>query len=203
MTEKLLDGVWKQMQLAKGLDDSDKDIYIFGIYQGAILLLNICTALLIGIILNMFLEITLYLIFFLPLRIFAGGYHAKTQLRCYIMSTVTNVFILFGIRYLNQNQSIWELLLFIVAFCVIWKLVPVADANKPLLPLEQSKYQKKVRGTLVLIAAIAALAYITNIHMVTAVVEMSVCFLSVILVMGVIKNKKILKNQEQELINAA
>ncbi len=186
------------MQLAKGLDDSDKDIYIFGIYQGAILLLNIVTALSIGIILNMFLEIVLYLIFFLPLRIFAGGYHAKTQLRCYIMSTVTNVFILLGIGFLQHNKSIWELLYFIISFCVVWRLVPVADANKPLLPEEHLKYQKKVRGTLVLLASIAALAYVSGIEVVTAVIEMSVCFLAIILLMGILKNRKILKTRENE-----
>lgn len=190
MTEKLLDGIWKQMQLSKGLDDSEKDIYIFGLYQGAILLLNICTALIIGVILNMFLEIVVYLICFIPLRIFAGGYHAKTQLRCYIMSSVTTVFILLGIRYLQQYNSIWEFICYVLAFGIIWRLAPVADANKPLLDEEQISYRKKVRRNLVFLTAIAVLFYFLREPMVMAVIEISVCFLSIILIMGLYKNKK-------------
>ena len=190
MTEKLLDGIWKQMQLSKGLDDSEKDIYIFGLYQGAILLLNICTALIIGVILNMFLEIVVYLICFIPLRIFAGGYHAKTQLRCYIMSSVTTVFILLGIRYLQQYNSIWEFICYVLAFGIIWRLAPVADANKPLLDEEQISYRKKVRRNLVFLTAIAVLFYFLREPMVMADIEISVCFLSIILIMGLYKNKK-------------
>lgn len=178
------------MQLSKGLDDSEKDIYIFGLYQGAILLLNICTALIIGVILNMFLEIVVYLICFIPLRIFAGGYHAKTQLRCYIMSSVTTVFILLGIRYLQQYNSIWEFICYVLAFGIIWRLAPVADANKPLLDEEQISYRKKVRRNLVFLTAIAVLFYFLREPMVMAVIEISVCFLSIILIMGLYKNKK-------------
>ncbi|MEA5055961.1 accessory gene regulator B family protein [Anaerotignum propionicum] len=197
MTEKLMDGIWKQMQLSKGLQEDDKDIYLFGVYQGAILLLNICTALLIGVALNMLLEIVIYLICFLPLRIFAGGYHAKTQLRCYIMSSFTTVIILLGIQFLQQQESIWEFLSYIVSFGIIWRFAPVADANKPLLEKEQVIYQKKVRKVLLLLTGIAALTYFLGFNIISTVIEVSVCFLSVILLMGIYKNKIHCNNIEE------
>ncbi len=192
-----MDGIWKQMQLSKGLQEDDKDIYLFGVYQGAILLLNICTALLIGVALNMLLEIVIYLICFLPLRIFAGGYHAKTQLRCYIMSSFTTVIILLGIQFLQQQESIWEFLSYIVSFGIIWRFAPVADANKPLLEKEQVIYQKKVRKVLLLLTGIAALTYFLGFNIISTVIEVSVCFLSVILLMGIYKNKVHCNNIEE------
>ncbi len=192
-----MDGIWKQMQLSKGLQEDDKDIYLFGVYQGAILLLNICTALLIGVALNMLLEIVIYLICFLPLRIFAGGYHAKTQLRCYIMSSFTTVIILLGIQFLQQQESIWEFLSYIVSFGIIWRFAPVADANKPLLEKEQVIYQKKVRKVLLLLTGIAALTYFLGFNIISTVIEVSVCFLSVILLMGIYKNKIHCNNIEE------
>lgn len=200
MTEKLLDGIWKQMQLSKGLEESEKDIYIFGVYQGAILLLNICTSLIIGVILNMVLEIIVYLVCFIPLRIFAGGYHAKTQFRCYIMSSFTTVIILLGIGFLQEKDSVWELICFVISLGIIWRFAPVADANKPLLCDEQVSYQKNVRRILILLAGIAGLSYFMGGQMITAVIEVSVCFLSVILIMGLYKNKKHMKNDEMELL---
>lgn len=184
-----MDGIWKQMQLSKGLQEDEKDIYLFGVYQGAILLLNICTALLIGVALNMLLEIVIYLICFLPLRIFAGGYHAKTQLRCYIMSSFTTVIILLVIQFLQQQESIWEFLIYFVSFGVIWRYAPVADVNKPLLENEQVNYRKKVHKVLLLLTGIAALTYFLRFDIITTVIEVSVCFLSVILLMGIYKNK--------------
>lgn len=192
-----MDGIWKQMQLSKGLQEDDKDIYLFGVYQGAILLLNICTALLIGVALNMLLEIVIYLICFLPLRIFAGGYHAKTQLRCYIMSSFTTVIILLGIQFLQQQESIWEFLSYFVSFGIIWRFAPVADANKPLLEKEQVNYQKKVRKVLLLLTGIAALTYFLGFNIITTVIEVSVCFLSLILLMGIYKNKTHCNNIEE------
>lgn len=192
-----MDGIWKQMQLSKGLQEDDKDIYVFGVYQGAILLLNICTALLIGVALNMLLEIVIYLICFLPLRIFAGGYHAKTQLRCYIMSSFTTVIILLGIQFLQQQESIWEFLSYFVSFGIIWRFAPVADANKPLLEKEQVNYQKKVRKVLLLLTGIAALTYFLGFNIITTVIEVSVCFLSLILLMGIYKNKTHCENIEE------
>ncbi|AMJ40806.1 accessory gene regulator B [[Clostridium] propionicum DSM 1682] len=185
------------MQLSKGLQEDDKDIYLFGVYQGAILLLNICTALLIGVALNMLLEIVIYLICFLPLRIFAGGYHAKTQLRCYIMSSFTTVIILLGIQFLQQQESIWEFLSYIVSFGIIWRFAPVADANKPLLEKEHVIYQKKVRKVLLLLTGIAALTYFLGFNIISTVIEVSVCFLSVILLMGIYKNKVHCNNIEE------
>lgn len=196
-----MDGIWKQMQLSKGLQEDDKDIYLFGVYQGAILLLNICTALLIGVALNMLLEIVIYLICFLPLRIFAGGYHAKTQLRCYIMSSFTTVIILLGIQFLQQQESIWEFLSYIVSFGIIWRFAPVADANKPLLEKEHVIYQKKVRKVLLLLTGIAALTYFLGFNIISTVIEVSVCFLSVILLMGIYKNKVHCNNIEESECN--
>ena len=196
MTDKLMDGIWKQMQLSKGLQEDDKDIYLFGVYQGAILLLNICTALIIGIILNMITEIIVYLICFLPLRIYAGGYHAKTQLRCYIMSTITTALLLLGIQFLQEKESMLEIICFTISFGVIWKYAPVPDANKPLQGNEQKNYQKKVRRILLILTGVSVVAFFMKIQLVVAVIEMSVCFLSVILLLGLAKNRKTAKLQK-------
>ena len=120
-----MENVWKEIKAAGNVDEEDKEIYLFGIYQGLIFLLNVVTALLTGIILDMFLESVLFLICFIPLRIFAGGYHAKTQFRCYVMSTVTTVILLYLIAFLQKNMGVDVIAVYIVAACIIWKFAPV------------------------------------------------------------------------------
>lgn len=62
----------------------DAKIYIYGINQILTYVINVFSALIIGAILGVFLEITVFMAAYIPLRSFAGGYHAKTPLRCYI-----------------------------------------------------------------------------------------------------------------------
>ena len=188
MTEKIMENVWKGIKTTGNVDEEDKEIYLFGFYQGLIFLLNLVTALLTGIILNMFLESVLFLICFIPLRIFAGGYHAKTQLRCYVMSTITTVILLYLIAFLQKNMGVEVTALYIIAACIIWKLAPVQDKNKPLDLDEQKKYRKRVRSLLIIISCISGCLYFWGNHVVPAVVVSVVCQLSIVLVWGKLKN---------------
>lgn len=203
MTEKIMENVWKKMKAAGNVAEEDKEIYLFGFYQGMILLLNIVTTLSIGIILNMFLESILFLICFIPLRIFAGGYHAKTQLRCYIMSTITTVFILNLIALFHDLVGIIGIVCYITALCIIWKLAPVPDKNKPLDWEEETAYRKKVHKILIILTGILGISYFFENRMISSVIEVSVCFLSIILVMGVLKNKKLQKGCYKDMENEA
>lgn len=189
MTKKIMENVWKQMQHASNIDEDDKEIYLFGFYQGLILLLNIVTTLVIGIILNMFVESILFLIFFIPLRIFAGGYHAKTQLRCYVMSTITTVLILYLILFLQENMGVIIMAGYVLSLCVIWKLVPVQDKHKPLDSKEQIKYRKRVHKLLVFITGILGCLYFFGNQMIPSVMISVVYQLTIVLILGEWKNK--------------
>lgn len=189
MTEKIMENVWNGMKTACDVPEEDKEIYLFGFHQGLIFLLNMATALFTGIILDMFLESILFLLCFIPLRIFAGGYHAKTQFRCYVLSTITTFVLLYLIGFLQENLGVETMALYIVSACMIWKLAPVQDKNKPLDADEQRKYRKRVHNLLISISCIAGLFYFWGNDVVPAVALGAVCQLAVILVWGKWKNK--------------
>ncbi len=188
MTEKIMENVWKGMKTADNVHEEDKEIYLFGFYQGLIFLLNLATALFTGIILDMFLESVLFLVCFIPLRIFAGGYHAKTQLRCYVMSTITTIILLYLIGFLQKNMGVKAITLYIISACIIWCLAPVQDKNKPLDLDEQKKYRKKVHSLLLFISFISGVFYFWGNNILPAVAVGVVCQLAIILVWGKYKN---------------
>ena len=126
-------------------------MYLFGFTQGIILLLNIITSLCIGIMMNMLLEVIIYMSCFIPLRIYAGGYHAKTQLRCYVMSSITTVIVMYLSNILQRNSGLVEPIVNIISVCIIWSLAPVEDNNKMLSIEERLVYRKKVRSILTLL----------------------------------------------------
>lgn len=187
--EKIKNIIWIRMKEAKELTDEDKEIYLFGLIQGVIFLLNTFTALCIGMILNMLIEVIIYLVCFIPIRIFAGGYHAKTQFRCYIMSTVTTFVALRLIKFLQISNSIFEIVVLIISIIIIWNLSPIEDDNKPLTKEEYSIYKIKVRKLISIILGVLIFSFIINNQLILSSIQAAIFILSLVIIIGAIKLK--------------
>lgn len=60
----------------------EKDLVVFGLVQGAYTLVEMLGIIIIGAVLNLFLESLIILAAFVAIRIYAGGYHANTPFVC-------------------------------------------------------------------------------------------------------------------------
>ena len=63
--------------------ETEKDIYQYGIECIYLMIINYLSLFVIAIIMGMFKELLLLSCSFIPLRKNAGGFHAKTKIRCY------------------------------------------------------------------------------------------------------------------------
>jgi accessory gene regulator B len=63
----------------------------------------------IGLALSFLAESMVFLATYMLIRTYAGGYHAKTQLGCYIFSTVAVTVILLGIKHITFSCFIYLL----------------------------------------------------------------------------------------------
>ena len=66
------------------IEEEDKEIYSYGFNQILFIMLNFITILIIGILFNMLFETIIFMSTYIPIRIYAGGYHARKQTKCYI-----------------------------------------------------------------------------------------------------------------------
>ena len=103
---------------------------------------SICTmtfvTLLMGCIFQVFFQSIIFLVCFIALRKYAGGYHADTQNRCYVISTAIIAVALLAIRYIEIF-----ILLQSLNFILLYFLVPVDNKNHRLEYWEKEKYGKK------------------------------------------------------------
>ena len=104
--------------------EEDAEIYIYGINQILVSVLNVSSALIIGLIFDMFLESVIFMAAYIPLRSFAGGYHAKTPVRCYILSLIMITVVLAGTKYLPFTNVVYYVIL-AVAVLIVLLLSPV------------------------------------------------------------------------------
>lgn len=117
----------------KIVDIEKREIYIYGL---EVILLNgglLITFLIISLLCGEMVNFLAYLIFFLPMRLFSGGYHAETSERCFILST-----IMFGAS-IAASKLIPLLYIFntgkiigAVSVLVILVLAPLINENNPL-----------------------------------------------------------------------
>lgn len=122
----------------------DVELYSYGLSQGLLFLLNIATALLVGALLGEMAACVVFMACYLPLRSMAGGYHARTPLRCYVLGIVLVAAALAAVKWLPWTGTL-IVLAAALASVLIWRLAPVADANKPLDEAEILRYRGKAR----------------------------------------------------------
>ena len=183
---------WADSLVQEGIiSREDAGLYSYGLEQGLLLALNIGTALLIGLLLDEFVACVIFLACFLPLRAMAGGYHARTPFRCYLLGMVMVTGVLAMIKWFPWTMS--EALIAVgIASIVIWLLAPVENENKLLDVEEKAEYQKKTRVLLVSIWILLVEVFMQKNVQGSSALDMSIIVTAVMLVLGNIK-RRILK----------
>ena len=125
----------------------DKEIYIYGVKEGIIILLNLITVVFLGILSDMLWESMIFMATYMPLRSFAGGYHARTQIMCYLLSVVLILLCLYIIREINLDFTSVAIMV-LLGIIPIAKFAPLGDVNKPICQKEKTVFRKKVNRIL-------------------------------------------------------
>ena len=144
-------------------------------------------ALYVGLIFGVFPEIAVFMAAYIPLRSFAGGYHAKTPLSCYVFSVIMLIVVSIGLKYLHLADWVYYAVL-VAATLVVLVLSPVEDRNKPLAEIEQKVYKKRTMNIAAAeVMVCLALKFVGYDNLFVAVVY-SFVVLSFMLVAGKVKN---------------
>lgn len=190
ITEKVLSNMEKQ----NIIQSNQRSVYKYGINQMLNMLLNILTYLVIGLTFHMTLETIVFTSAYIPLRIYAGGFHAKTPFRCWITSGIMLFAVLLFMKYVTMNAFKCDIIA-IVCAAFILILSPVEDKNKPLDDKEKPIY--KIRSIIVLTAELLIVFLLKLFHnnSIVLCIEMVWITLFTMLTVGKLKNYLISKDQ--------
>lgn len=164
--------------------ESDNALYEYGLRQLFTTILNILTMLLIGLAMKMVISAILYTFAYIPIRIYAGGYHASTPKKCWAFSAVMLVIVLWLLKMTPAVYFLPLAALSLISSIGIAVLSPVEDQHKPLDEKEHQIYRFRVRIALMIEIFIAfALRFILPL-------EFAWCSLMVMLILGKFKIKR-------------
>lgn len=122
----------------------DKDIIVYGLISTITQGVSIIITILLGIIFQLILESLVFLISYSIIRMYAGGYHCKEAIQCYVISTGIMVTVLTIVKI----TPIWYIIpisvfIFMVSVPILLTLAPLETTNKPLDEVEREHYRKK------------------------------------------------------------
>ena len=188
MLKRLSNKITKKLVDINVIEEADSELYEYGFWQGGVLFFNFLTVVLLGILFNMLLESIIFLIFYGVLRTIAGGYHARTQHVCYILSVLLMIVVLTILKTFPWN-IILCCVLTVLSILVIFILAPVQDENKLLDETEKRFFKKLNRVISLLYGFIIFLLFLFNKNQLAYCVVISLFTLTIMLVLGKIRNK--------------
>ena len=124
------------------IKEADKDLYIFGFNQIWLLSINVGTTILVGLTLGMLWQSVVFMVAYIPLRRYAGGYHTNSPYTCYFFSIGLIIGVLMIIQWVSFDMTDIVVTMLLSAALIIIK-APIESANKPLCKIEEKHYKKK------------------------------------------------------------
>lgn len=125
----------------KSIQESDYDIYQYGIEITISSILNVVLILLVSIITKTMISGMIFFSIFVILRQFTGGYHASTYFRCNTILVATYISVLLLSRYVVLSFWIYCLLI-LSGLLPVTIFAPVRNKHKQLTRDECSKHKR-------------------------------------------------------------
>ena len=162
-----------------------QELYHYGYKVLALQASNLVVAIAIGLAFSCLMEMALFLIAYIPLRSYAGGYHADGPVKCSIISAALELAVAV-ILQVPVSAGLLDVLLLVTALCeiIIYVTVPVAAKNKPLTDSQVVSFRKKARSTLGVEMVIMIVLYFSGLQGLLPVIAMGHIFVAVLLIAG-------------------
>lgn len=120
-----------------------------------------------AIILFRLLDGIIFLVFFMPIRLFSGGFHAHTYGRCYICTMLLFVLVIF-LAYVIPvtNISLVICILIFSCFYIIQK-APCVNVHHPLSERRYRKNRKYARITIIIESVMSFILFLADYRLCT------------------------------------
>ena len=134
------------VQVEKGtILEQDIKIYKYGYLLLYELFLNIVIAVVIGLVTNRLGELLVFLLLYVPLRSFCGGWHADKLWKCTIYSNLMLILLCVTLSYeIIYSRPIIMVLIFIIGIIFVGICAPVETQAKPISSKEKIRYKKRI-----------------------------------------------------------
>lgn len=128
----------------KGLvSEEEAPVVLYGMKSLFMTLVEFISVILLAVWCENPLEGLCFLLGFCPLRLYAGGYHAKTPIRCFFMTLAMYMVFSFLLVIIPvERHQFIELITGIITFFVVERLAPIIHENRIIDSCEIERYRR-------------------------------------------------------------
>ncbi len=183
LSKRIADFLFRQ----KCFDEELLPVYVYGVELFLSSLLGVGLVLALGLLLNEFICSIVFLLSFIILRLFTGGFHCNSYFKCNLSLVITSLVVTILkniIVYAPVKDTIFFIMI-VLSFLITILLAPISHPNKTISQKESVKF--KIISLLILcihttIAFIFKEAEFVNILILTDFIS------SIYIIIGLIKN---------------
>lgn len=169
------------------IKEEEQEIYQFGIRNGFIILLNVVTAFLIGLLTAKLPVVAVFTLSFMVLRSYTGGYHSDSRIFCYIGSNLVLFIPVYTEELFIKTPSMVLALFLILASGIILVLSPMHSRNRKLDEKEQKHFGIRARLITVVQLIILGVLWYAGMTPYAYAVYVSICIIAVFMMIGKIQ----------------
>lgn len=145
MLKKLADEISVRMVRNKTIDIDDRECYSYGLELLFSKIIFYVVIIIISLLTHAFWVTIFFIVTYMWLRKYSGGYHCKTSEICLLLSIILaliNILLYkFSIDFPVDNMRITWLIGSGIAYIIILIFSPIASPNKPITLTEKKKYK--------------------------------------------------------------
>lgn len=143
----------------KIIESNKLDIYIYGFEILISNMLGFLIGLTLGIAFSQILECLVFLLIFVLMRTYCGGYHAETYLKCNIIFTTNIMIAMLIFKFIVNYPVYFHFMINIICIISIVILAPVENEYKPITSDEKKRHKKTSIILYLIIFIISSILY--------------------------------------------
>lgn len=171
--------------------EKQRAIYIYGFELFWSTFFGGFSILLLGSVLGYLDQAIFFLLFFLPIRTFAGGYHAKSYRNCFLITNIIafSCIILTEILVEITLPRSWVFILDVLSLVYIWSYAPIVFKSHP-MKIETIKKNRKYAHILILLEAFICIYLIIKNSNVIYIISITTCIVAIMMYVALRKEEK-------------
>lgn len=143
MEHKIATWFCRRLRAKQVIDEEYEEVYVYGLELIFSFLISTCIIMMIGLIFHQVISTLTFLITFVFIRQFTGGYHANSYFMCKICTITCFGLTVFLAHYVTVPKFLFIILL-LIGGAVICLLGPIENIHKPLT--HRDKKRNKLIG---------------------------------------------------------
>lgn len=185
MLKELADDVSVELAANGIISIDDMDAYRYGLELLIPKVILYAVILIISLITNTFILSALFVVMFMAVRRYSGGFHCQTAEMCLCISLLIYLLVIFGFNFSSKVYIDAYGIFSVVSAIIIIIFSPVEDKNRPLDDVEKKQYRLKSLIATGVVTIIFAMSSFFKINMLSYISACSLTANAVLIILAV------------------